>query len=171
MEEATKTATVRAGWWAGNSWALPGLGSGWVGHTSFALNGDRLATEHSTLFYILCSFFYPTDSLPPGPWPLQLQRKLHAPTTLHTCVSMHTHPPPTRGASPRMGTLICKAIWGCLEGQSSPKSLKFAFVHAFDWTPFFFFFHWKMRRLFNPFNPISQLTGILFGSISTTYLH
>lgn len=56
MEEATKTATMRAGWWAGNSQALPGLGSGWVGHTSSTLNGDRLATEHSTLFYILCSF-------------------------------------------------------------------------------------------------------------------
>jgi len=28
MEEATKNASVGAGWWTGGSWALPGLGFG-----------------------------------------------------------------------------------------------------------------------------------------------
>ena len=173
MEEATKNASVGAGWWTGGSQALPGLRSGWVGHTSFALNEDRLAAEHSALFYILSSFstqliaYLPAHDRSLLKW-LQLQCKLHAPTTPHVCVGMHAHPPPTRRASPRKGTLICKAIWGCSEGQSSPKSFKFTFVRAFNWTSFFSL---KTRRLFNPFNPISQLTGILFGSISTTYLH
>lgn len=158
MEDTTKNTSVGAGW------KSLGPSRPWVWLSKTQQFGTKRRLTEDILHSL--KLFYPTAISPPSPQPYSaemavLKRKLHAPST-------PTHPPPTSRAPTRVGSLICKAVWKVSLVQNN---LEFTFVCAFSQTFFFFLLHQKMRRLFNPFNPIPQLTGIPFGSISITYLY
>lgn len=95
----------------GGPWALPGVRSGWVRHSSLALNGDWQRT-----FYILWSFFYPTAISPANPRPGSAETAVaaaQAPCTQHAHTPTINVTGPAKGGQPH--------LQGSSEGQSSPK--------------------------------------------------
>lgn len=157
MEDTTKnTSRSRLVDWRSLGPPRPWVWLSKTANSSLALNGDWQRT-----FYILWSFSVQLLSRLPAhertllKWQC-LKCKFHAPSV----------PTPTSRAPLREGSIICKAGRKASLAQNNENSHLYGPL-----IKLFFFLYPKMRRLFNPFNPTPQLTGILLGSISTTYLY